>query len=265
VTPEEKKKLRDAAVQAGGITLFALGGVTVFKEMHILEHGDFHFDSLVHTQLTGGETRTEVHDRGVDLTCNSLWTIKTFFPGSSGGIAPDKLQPLDHGHEGPGPALVSRVQTLAKDLQKQAPQGEVLVLGTTDPAEFRDRNGPANNATLAFERATQVKSLLVQDLGGQPARSVTVANDKMGGFDPKNDGLARMMFGGSEISDRSALVCVLEPRAPGAVVISTNTPVQGTGLFLAGAISTLVVVVIIAVLGLALWSRRKEQAGAGKP
>jgi hypothetical protein len=261
---DEGEKAKEAGGEAAGLTLASLGGFTVLKELHVLEHGEFHFDSLVHTELGGGATRTEVSDRGVELNCKTDLAITHFRESSSGAIEPDLRQPAPIGKEAAGPALTAQVLKVAQQIDAQWPVGEVLVLGSTDPLSFHDKTA-GDNAALAKARAEQVAALLRKDLGGAAPRQVTVANDRLGGGDPQT-GLARLLFGGKEAADRSVAVCLMEPRAPSVTVSAAAASPHGGLTFLgglsAGLAIALVLTLIAVILGEGVWGWLKEKLKA---
>jgi hypothetical protein len=241
-----KRKLLAAQVmQAGGLTIAFTGGVTIIKGLHVLEHGSFYFDSLVHTQFAGDPARLSVIDGGVDLRCDGAWVISGFQLGSATRLDADAQGPKWPAADPTSSTLTARTQAVVAAVTQQTRAGDVLLLGSTDPKGW-STGSQGNNLGLAIARANEVAGLLRTPLAG---RNVLIANEKMTGGPapaapgPVVDGLARAVFGVKESSDRSVRVCVLEPR-PHTIQMTTTAGNGTSAGFLGGAITLFAAVIV---------------------
>lgn len=224
--------------RAAGLTLLAIGGITLIDSLHVFENGVLNLDSLIHTEITGEpgpSGRTMVSNGGVGMVCDPSWAIDDFAVGWSRHLGKDAS---DGGRrdepEGVGKELGDKVRTIAASITSQSHGGTLLVAGSTDPLQFYKR--PIRyNANLAATRAGVVQAELAEAfrVAGVP-RNIILANEVMTFADSRSgppdplisNGLARMLFGPNERSGRTVVVCLLEPRPH---VVETSPGGSGGG------------------------------------
>lgn len=208
--------------RAIGLSLLAIGSVTLIDSLQVLQNGVLNLDSLVHTEISGGGSsagQIKVSNGGVGMICDPDYAVDDFALGSSRALSSD----LSDGRRAVrgsevGAELRKRVRSIAARITAQSRDGALLVAGSTDPLKYR------NNADLAAERAKVVRDELYRALGTTQAartpRTILLANEVMvfpdansGPADsPVSNGLARMLFGPKEVAGRTVVICLLEPR-----------------------------------------------------